>query len=420
MRRSKLFVSLAIPVVGVLGAAGIALGAGGGALASPFTVVDGTIRPATGTPMPPSGTHASLWANRSYATATVSGSGRVLIGAIGDNCQGWPTLEVWVDGTSVGRTTVTSHTAYGSYPLQRAVPAGQHLVTVAMVNDFRNDSCDRNAHLGFVSMEVPAGAPKPKPDASNTGVPDGTRLTVHNGDINITADGTVIDGWDIHGFVRINASNVTIRNSIIRGGDAKGVGRAIIQAYGVHPNFVITDSTLVAAFPSLWLDGLDGAHFTAERLDISGVVDSIKVIGDNVTIRDSYLHGNRHYLNDPGHPDGVSHDDNIQFEGGTNFLAERNTIEGAYNAAWMITQNWARSSNMRLIGNWLSGGGCTVNISEKGKGPVTGLVLRDNQFARGTTRVPDCAVISPTTTVPTMQNNVWTGTTIPVTVRRGA
>lgn len=410
MRRSKLFVAVAIPVVGVLGAAGLARGAG--TLPSPFSVVNGSIRPATGTPVPPSGTQASLWSNNSYATTVVTGSGRVIIGATGDNCQGWPTLEVWVDGASVGRTTVVSHTQYGNYPLQRAVGAGTHTVKVALVNDFRDASCDRNAHLASVRLEaVPT-----RPGAGNTGVPAGTKLTVHNGDINITADNTVIDGWDIHGFVRVNASNVTIRNSIIRGGDAKGTGRAVIQAYGVHPNFLIQDSTILPDFPSLWLDGLDGAHFTALRVDISGVVDSVKVIGDDVTIRDSYLHGNRHYTNDPTHPDGISHDDSIQFEGGTNFLAEHNTILGAYNAAWMVTQNWARSSNMRLIGNWIGGGGCTVNVSEKGKGPITGLVLRDNQF--GPSRL-NCAVIAPPTSAPTMVNNVYEGTTTPVAVKRG-
>jgi predicted xylan-binding protein with Ca-dependent carbohydrate-binding module len=415
MRRNKLLVAVAIPVVGVLGAAGLARGAG--APASPFTVVNGSIRPATGTPVPASGTQASLWGNASSATTTVTGSGRVVIGAIGDNCQGWPTLEVWVDGVSVGRTTVVSHTQYGGYPLQRSVGAGTHTVKVALVNDYRDASCDRNAHLASVRMEAAAPG-STKPDASNTGVPAGTKLTVHNGDINITKDGTVIDGWDLHGFVRINASNVTIRNSIIRGGDAKKTGRAVIQNYDVHPNFHIYDSTILPDFPSLYLDGLDGAHFTAERVDISGVVDSIKVIGDDVTIRDSFLHGNRHYLNDPGHPDGVSHDDNIQFEGGTNFLAEHNTIEGAWNAAWMITQNWARSSNMRMIGNWIGGGGCTVNFSEKGKGPILDVLIQDNIF--GTSRLANCGVIAPPTSRPTMVNNVFEGTNTPVTVRRGA
>ena len=49
------------------------------------------------------------------------------------------------------------------------------------------------------------------PGASNTGVPSGTKLTVHSGLILITTPGTVIDGWDLHGTVIVHAANVTIR-----------------------------------------------------------------------------------------------------------------------------------------------------------------------------------------------------------------
>ncbi|MEU7611804.1 carbohydrate-binding domain-containing protein [Micromonospora sp. NPDC049204] len=124
---------------------------------SQFSVVGGAIRPATGTPVPASGTHASLWSNSHYATTSVNGSGRVLIGAIGDNCQGWPTVRVSVDGVSVGQTTIVSATSYGTYPVGAAVGAGQHTVQVQFVNDFRDDACDRNVHIAYARMET-AGA----------------------------------------------------------------------------------------------------------------------------------------------------------------------------------------------------------------------------------------------------------------------
>ncbi|MEV4118818.1 carbohydrate-binding domain-containing protein [Micromonospora sp. NPDC049645] len=121
---------------------------------SPFSVVDGAIRTATGTPVPPSGTHASLWGNSSYATTSISGSGRVLIGAIGDNCQGWPTVRVTVDGVDVGQTTIVSATSYGTYPVGAAVGAGQHSVRIQLVNDFRDGTCDRNVHIAYARMET--------------------------------------------------------------------------------------------------------------------------------------------------------------------------------------------------------------------------------------------------------------------------
>ncbi|WP_327040968.1 metallophosphoesterase [Micromonospora ureilytica] len=121
---------------------------------SQFTVVDGAIRTATGTPVPSSGTHASLWGNSSYATTSISGSGRVLIGAIGDNCQGWPTVRVTVDGVAVGQTTIVSATSYGTYPVGAAVGGGQHTVRIQLINDFRADPCDRNVHIAYARMET--------------------------------------------------------------------------------------------------------------------------------------------------------------------------------------------------------------------------------------------------------------------------
>jgi hypothetical protein len=120
-----------------------------------FTVVNGALRAATGTPKPASGVHASLWGNTSYATTTITGSGRVQIGAIGDNCQGWPAVQVTVDGTVVGSTTIVSATQYGTYPVGPALAAGTHSVKVQFVNDFSSSACDRNVHISYAKMENP-------------------------------------------------------------------------------------------------------------------------------------------------------------------------------------------------------------------------------------------------------------------------
>jgi hypothetical protein len=140
------------------------------------------------------------------------------------------------------------------------------------------------------------------------------------------------------------------------------------------------------------------------------------IFGDNASIVDSWLHGNTHFENDPFHDDG-SHDDNIQIEGGTNILVQNNTMEGAFNAAIMITQNYSRTSGVRVIGNAISGGGCSINLSEKGKGPILDMLLKDNVF--GASRLDRCAVIAAPTSTPTMRNNTYRDGSI-VTVRRGA
>ncbi|GIF71261.1 carbohydrate-binding domain-containing protein [Asanoa siamensis] len=117
-----------------------------------FTVVNGALRTATGTPQPASGVHASLWADSSYATTTISGGGRVQIGAIGDNCEGWPTVEVTVDGAVAGRTTIVSATQYGTYAVGPALATGSHQVKIQLVNDYRSAACDRNVHIAYANM----------------------------------------------------------------------------------------------------------------------------------------------------------------------------------------------------------------------------------------------------------------------------
>ncbi|MBB5867945.1 hypothetical protein F4553_001324 [Allocatelliglobosispora scoriae] len=147
----------------IAAAAAAALVLTGGALAgsaataappSQFTVVNGAIRTATGTPVPASGTHASLWANSSYATTTITGSGRVQIGAIGDNCEGWPTIRVTADGVVKGTTTIVSATSYGTYPVGSAIAGGTHTIKIEFINDLSTSACDRNVHIGYAKMET--------------------------------------------------------------------------------------------------------------------------------------------------------------------------------------------------------------------------------------------------------------------------
>ena len=473
---------LLIAVASVLTQLGIKIEFGSGdsasaALKSQFTVANGTIRKATGSPRPDTGSQATLWSNDSTATTTLQGSGRVVVGAIGDECGGWPTVEVTVDGRRVGASTIVDAKNYGTYPVGQMVAEGTHSVVLRLVNDrYDPPNCDRNLHIGYARMETTTDAapapipsfrpteqpiptldppapvpttPKPsssaptstsapappappaptgpapgppstgRPGPANTGVPDGTKLTVHNGDLSITKDGTVIDSLDINGYLKINASNVTVRRSIIRGGPyATGPGvAALVSAYGNHRNFVIEDSTLVAARPSPYLDGIKGRNFTARRLDVSNVVDTSLIFGDNVLIENSWMHGTTYYKPFAGTWDNQTHNDNLQIEGGTNIVVRNNVFESAHNAGIMMTQNYSRTSDVRITGNWLSGGSCTVNLSEKGKGPFKGIRLEGNRF--GSSSIAGCAVIAPSTSDVTVNGDVFEATGARVTIRKG-
>lgn len=160
-------ITLIAAAAAVLLSAGIAVAATTkDAPASQFTVVQGTIRAASGTPRPASGTEAKLWSRASYATTTIEGSGRIVIGAVGDYCEGWPTISVFEDGREIGSTTIVSHTDYGSYHIGPAgsagLPEGKHAIKITFTNDYaRSGKCDRNVALGYARMEFPAASVSP-------------------------------------------------------------------------------------------------------------------------------------------------------------------------------------------------------------------------------------------------------------------
>ncbi|GMA86202.1 hypothetical protein GCM10025868_14520 [Angustibacter aerolatus] len=107
----------------------------------------------------------------------------------------------------------------------------------------------------------------------------------------------------------------------------------------------------------------------------------------------------------------------MQVQGGRNIRITGNRIPDADNAGLMITQDTAITSDLQFTDNWADGGGCTVNVAEKGKGPIQGLVVDSNRFGHATA-VADCPVIAPSTTPMTAVGNVYDDTNLPARIRR--
>ena len=256
------------------------------------------------------------------------------------------------------------------------------------------------------------------PSASNTGVIPGTELTVHNGDMRIKVAGTVVNAMDVRGRIFVDAPNVTIKNSIVRG-PAGGITTpgALITATGGFPNLVISDVELAPTAYSGWINGIIGHNFTATRLNIHHVIDGVHITGSNSALISSWVHDHLHYLNDPNQGGTPSHDDSIQVQVGDNIRIQNNHLSSSKSAAMQVTQGRGIVSNLIFSGNFADNGACTVNIAESGKGPIVGISVSDNTFGVGT-RLSSCAVISPTTTKIAMSNNFYTTGTA-VTVRRG-
>jgi len=240
-------------------------------------------------------------------------------------------------------------------------------------------------------------------------VPTGTQLRVHEGDLTVTTPGAVIDGVEVRGLLIIKAANVVIKNSRI-------LGRAVDNHVGLVSNvnsglpFTIMDSEITAAAPSPYNNGIFASAFTAVRVDISNVVDPIRVIGGDVEIRDSWLHDNDHYAQDPLWGGTPSHSDSIQIEAGNDISIVGNRMEGADNAAIQITQNTSKAplGNVRISGNYFNNGGCTVNIART-PAPIGGFSVSDNVFGPDR-KFAGCGILAPSMNTPQQAGNVWEAT----------
>ncbi len=235
-----------------------------------------------------------------------------------------------------------------------------------------------------------------------------------NGDLTITTAGATYSGLDIHGYVVVKAPNVTIKDSIIRGGTGP-IGNGIVNdTDNAATNFVLEDSEIFPANPVVGLDDIKGWNYTMLRDNIHGSVDGLKIYGDNATVESSWIHDLVTYAHDPAQNNGPSHSDGIQILSGSNLKVIGNTIEGGSNTAVMITQDHGTTNNVVIDSNWISGGACSINMTPKPLGALNAITVDSNIFTNNSTN--HCPILSTTQTNLTASGNVYAGTGLPVPV----
>lgn len=258
------------------------------------------------------------------------------------------------------------------------------------------------------------------PDASCTGVPPGTTLTQHDGDLYVTTDGAVVDAMEVNGCIFVQANNVTIKRTRVNGWCWTG---AISAGYGEHTGTLIEDVEVNGTAPGdtniagVALIGVD--NYTARRVNVHHGGRGFN-IGSNVTIEDSYIH--------QMYGAGDSHNSGIGSNSGVNITIRHNNI----------------NCDIGQPGNISTGGGCSgalvlyadtfgeqigtidnLTIEENrfnaGRGSYCLLIynprtdgtyaVRNNQF--GTSFYPDCGQYGPADIIKTQgatliwQNNTW-------------
>jgi hypothetical protein len=179
------------------------------------------------------------------------------------------------------------------------------------------------------------------PDASNTGVPPGTSLTVQSGDLTVRASGAVIEGKDIRGCVNVEAANVTIRKSKV---SCKDFYVILNRAGGL-----LVEDVEISCGRSNGT-GIGDHDFTARRVHITGCENGFDIDAD-ATVEESYIHDL--YEGTTGHADG------IQLAGGAHITIRHNTIFNPGGTSAIISHP-NRNEDVLVSDNFLAGGAYTL------------------------------------------------------------
>jgi hypothetical protein len=269
----------------------------------------------------------------------------------------------------------------------------------------------------LAAIDVRPAAAATQPDATNTGVPAGTTLRVVNGDYKITAPGTY-STLDIHGFVTVQANNVTITNSVVRGRSTTNEVGLINNIFG-NTGLIVKYTTLVPTYPAPGIDGVKGWNYTLDHVNIRGTTDGAKIYGNNVVIKYSYIHDLKYFTSDPSQGGKPTHNDGVQVLGGRYITITTNTIRAAtsYNSALQVTQTKGSASGLVFTYNWAGGGACTLNITAKPLTSMSGVNLSYNHFYNDSKY--GCSMIIDKSVSYTASGNTMISTTAaPKTVRR--
>lgn len=240
-----------------------------------------------------------------------------------------------------------------------------------------------------------------KPSATNTGVPSGQSLTTYAGPANITTPNQVFKNLIFPNQVGVQASNITFQNCRF---EATGVTNMLSCTNAGITGVVLERCTFrpSSAYDSIM--AIQGHSYTAIRCDISGIIDGFRVHNTanpnaptNVKIWGNYVHDFAWFSPYSGHADNETHNDGIQIEGGTgtemwgNYIASygdpvygniADNSRSPYTLSCIIiTPNVGVCNNTVIRANWFDGGYVPVNITEKSRGPITGLDIDDNRFS---------------------------------------
>ena len=267
------------------------------------------------------------------------------------------------------------------------VTDGNHTAQIALLGDYLGSgwtlSSDGNG--GTVVVD-----PSLYPNASNTGVSAGVKLTPYSGHLTITTAGAVVSGLIISNGVQIAASNVTLENCIIEVsptapwdvGVNDGLTGVVIQ------NCEIIGAGTAGPQGSMGIYVQGNSQVTINAINMHDVGQGVDVNDGQVILENSYIHN----LN----AGAGTHYEDVGYFGdakSTNFsfLIQHNTLINEHNqTASVFLQNYFGAvNNVTVNNNILVGGDYTVYMDASGDGgpgtgtPVTNVSFTNNHMGTG-------------------------------------
>jgi hypothetical protein len=214
------------------------------------------------------------------------------------------------------------------------------------------------------------------PDATNTGVPSGTSLTPHSGDLTVSTNGATVNALDVSGTIIVTGHGVTIQNS-----EAKGIETSGSTAENpANPPMIVQDVNIVC-------DDTDGstgvrwANYEVYRTEMVGCENGIYLDNDAI-LEDSYIHS-MHQCDDSACTEPDAHTDGVQGDIGDNTTIRHNNISAV---------------NMPCDpGDGSCNGTSAININNNGSNPASDNVLIINNLLAGGANTLYCPVTEPST-----------------------
>jgi len=277
-------------------------------------------------------------------------------------------LAVAPDGTSTG--SPVSHSAFAQFFDIQIIPE----VFVLAPN-----TVPQPGQVGFLGR------------TNTLTVIDGTSPTPagtvwESGYLRVNADDVELAGYYVKGGVDCYGANPTIRNCIVEGNQFSFSAILVRSGIGTISDTTITYKTGDPPPTSNWgnsaIGSDQGTSTVITRCDISGYPDGIGTF-DSSLIEQNYIHGPALL----GVPPNETHNDGIQYYGGTGLSIRYNRIDissngeacdGVHQNASIFIQPISSTTAVspQIIGNNLFGGSITMRLEE----PATGAIIQDNTF----------------------------------------